>query len=133
MTETNTELQTQEKQAVAQEGTRPGPIFRPDVDILEQADAFVIFADLPGVDETSVDVGLDKGTLTLDANLEEEGRDGWTPLHREYTTGSYHREFRISKGIDANGVSASMKNGVLELRLPKAASEQPRQIAVASG
>jgi HSP20 family protein len=47
--------------------------------------------------------------------------------------GSYHREFRISDGIDANGVSAKMHNGVLELQLPKSAQHRPRTIPVQAG
>ena len=48
------ELQVREKQQLEQESTRPGLVFRPDVDILEQPDAYVIYADLPGADEKSV-------------------------------------------------------------------------------
>ena len=58
---------------------------------------------------------------------------GWTPLHTEYRIGAYHRQFRIGEGIDASRVSASMKNGVLELVLPKSAEQQPRQIEVRAG
>ncbi len=127
------DLQTAPKQPVATEGTRPGPGFRPEIDHLEEPDDFVVFAELPGADESSVDVKLEKGTLVLDARLAAEPETEWTPLHTEYEAGSYHREFRISNKIDAAGVSAAMKNGVLELRLPKHAAEQPRQINVAAG
>ncbi len=132
MTETQA-LQAQEKQELQGEGTRPGPVFRPDVDILERRDGYVIYADLPGVDESSVDVRLDRGALTLDARLAIFPESGWTPLHEEYRSGSYHREFRISEGIDAARVSARMRNGVLELELPKSAASQPRSIEVRAG
>lgn len=123
-------LEAREKQELREEGTRPGPVFRPDVDIVEQADGYVIFADLPGVDDQSVDVRLENGTLTLDAQLAVHPGDGWTPLHAEYRLGSFHREFRISDAIDAGGVSAKMRNGVLELTLPKHAEQQPRSIPI---
>lgn len=132
MTETQA-LQAREKQELQGEGTRPGPIFRPDVDILERADGYVIYADLPGVDDRSVDVRLDKGTLTLDAQLATRPDPSWSPLHAEYRYGSYRREFRISDDIDADGVSAHMRNGVLELHLPKSAASQPRAIPVQAG
>ena len=128
----NREIEAREKAQVPTETTRPGLVFRPDVDILERSDAFVVHADMPGASDGTVDVHLEKGLLTLDAQLAspvEEGR----AVHSEYRSGGYHREFRISEDIDAEAVSATMKDGVLELLLPKSAKSQPRRIAVAAG
>ncbi len=132
MAETNA-LQAREKQELQGETTRPGPVFRPDVDILEREDGYVIYADLPGVDDKSIDVRLDQGALTLDAQLATVPETNWTALHTEYRLGSYHREFRLSEGIDSSGVSAKMQNGVLELHLPKSAKHRPRTIPVQTG
>lgn len=132
MADTNA-LQTSEKQEISGEGTRPGPVFQPAIDILERPDAYVIFADLPGADEGSVDVRLERGTLTLDARLATLPDESWSPLHAEYRLGSYHREFRISEDIDDGAVSAKVSNGVLELHLPKNAARQPRSIPVQAG
>ena len=126
-------LQAREKQALQGESTRPGLVFRPDIDILENPEGYVIYADLPGVDQKSVDVRLDNGVLTLDAQLATFPEAGWSPLHEEYRFGSYHREFRISEDIDSSEVSARMHNGVLELVLPKSAERRPRAIPVAAG
>ena len=126
-------LQAREKQELPEESTRPGFVFRPDIDILENRDGYVIYADLPGADDKSVDVRLDRGTLTLDARLATVPDSSWTPLHAEYRLGSYHREFRISEDIDTSGVSAKMHNGVLELVLPKNAARRPRAIQVLAG
>lgn len=130
---TERELTAQDKHPLEQEGTRPFPIFRPDVDILERSDSYLIHADLPGVDEKNVRVNLDKGVLSLDADLATAPEPGWTALHAEYAVGSYHREFRLTEGIDASGVSATMRDGVLELRLPKSERHQPREIEVQAG
>jgi HSP20 family molecular chaperone IbpA len=132
MTETKA-LEAREKQELQGESTRPGPVFRPDVDILEQDGGYVIYADLPGVDDQSVDVRLDQGVLTLDARLATFPDTDWNALHAEYRLGSYHREFRIFEGIDASGVSARMQDGVLELHLPKSEQHRPRSIPVTSG
>jgi len=126
-------LQAREKQELPEESTRPGVVFRPDIDILENQDGYVIYADLPGVDDKSVDVRLDRGTLTLDARLATMPDPSWAPLHAEYRFGSYHREFRISEDIDPAGVAAKMHNGVLELVLPKSAERRPRAIRVQAG
>ena len=126
-------LQAREKQELQEESTRPGAVFRPDIDILEDRDGYVVYADLPGVDDKSIDVRLDRGTLTLDARLATLPETGWNPIHAEYRIGSYHREFRISEDIDTAGVSAKMHNGVLELVLPKSAERRPRAIQVQAG
>ena len=131
MADTRT-LQPREKEELQDEGTRPGPVFRPDVDILERQNEFLVYADLPGADESSVDVRIDKGKLTLDARLGTEPDPKWNEVHSEYRWGSYHREFRVSDDIDAAGVSAKMKDGVLELHLPKTAATQPRTIPITS-
>jgi len=130
--ETTSDLQTQEKQALEREGTRPGLVFRPDVDILERADEFLVMADVPGVDEQSIDVRLEEGVLSIDAAQAAEVDPSWTPLYAEYRRGGYHREFTLSEAIDVDGIRAKMRDGVLELHLPKSQKHRPRQIQVQS-
>lgn len=125
------EIEAREKAELVTEDTRPGLVFRPDVDILEHPDAFVVLADMPGANEETVEIHLEKGVLTLDATAAVEDEPG-RMRHAEYRTGGYHREFRISEDIDTERVSAKMQNGVLELRLPKSAESRPRRIAVAA-
>ena len=127
------ELQSRNKQTVEREGMRPGPLFRPDVDIVERRDAFVVVADLPGVDARNVEVHLERGVLTLDASLAIEPDPAWTPRHTEYRQGGFHREFQLSEGIDAAGISARMRDGVLELTLPKVERHQARSIEIQAG
>ncbi|MBK7949062.1 MAG: Hsp20/alpha crystallin family protein [Deltaproteobacteria bacterium] len=123
------EIQPREKEVLLTEDPRTGVVFRPDVDILEQSDAFVIYADMPGASEETVDIQLEKGVLSLHARLAQTPPNVRT-LYAEYRDGSYFREFRLSEDIDAAGVSARMKDGVLELRLPKSAEKKPRRIEV---
>jgi HSP20 family molecular chaperone IbpA len=127
------ELEPRAKRAVEREPTRSGPWFRPDVDILERADEFVVVADLPGVDEKHLNVRLEDGVLFLEATPESDPDAGWTPLHLEYQTGGYQREFAISERIDAGKIHATLRDGVLELRLPKLDRHRPRTIQVQAG
>ena len=106
---------------------------RPDVDIVEHPDAFLVTADLPGVDEDQVEVRLEKGVLRLEATLAAESDPHGTPLHAEYRPGGYRREFTLSEHVDAEGIEASLRDGVLELRLPKLAAHQPRTVEVRAG
>jgi HSP20 family molecular chaperone IbpA len=126
-------LESRGKHAVEREGTRPGPVFRPDVDILETPSGFVVTADLPGVDEGGARIHLERGVLTIDAELAERPEPGWTPLLVEYRLGGFHREFRLSDAIDTGRISATLRDGVLELHLPKAEPHRPRTIPVQAG
>lgn len=124
------DLQPQEKRSVQREGTRPGLVFRPHVDIVERAEEFIVTADLPGVDEQHVDVRLEHGVLSIDGELAVQPEPSWTPLYGEYRLGSFHREFSLSDEIDAAGIRAHMRDGVLELRLPKTDRHRVRRIDV---
>jgi HSP20 family molecular chaperone IbpA len=127
------ELEPREKRAVERERTRTGPWFRPDVDILERAEEFVVVADLPGVDEKHVNVRLEEGVLSIEGTPEREPDASWTPIYLEYQPGGYQREFAISERIDATKIQASLRDGVLELRLPKLDRHRPRTIQVQVG
>jgi HSP20 family molecular chaperone IbpA len=127
------EIETREKQEVEREQTRPGLVFRPDVDIVEQERGFTVTADLPGVDEEHVDIRLENGILAIRAELAVEPEAEWQLLYGEYRVGSYYREFALSDRIDVNGIEATMKDGVLDLHLPKAERHRPRSIEVRAG
>lgn len=127
------EMQSREKQALPREGTRPGWVFRPDIDIVERPDEFVVHADLPGVNESGISVELADGVLSIDAKLSHESETGWRPIYAEYRTGGYHRAFALADSIDAAKIQAEMRDGVLTVRLPKAERHKPRQIPVGRG
>jgi HSP20 family molecular chaperone IbpA len=73
------EIEARDKEVLMTEDPRTGVVFRPDVDILEEPDAFVIHADMPGASEETVDVQLEKGLLTLQARLAETPGDEPAP------------------------------------------------------
>jgi HSP20 family protein len=124
------EIQTREKQELERERTRSGWTFRPDVDVVEHADEVVVTADLPGVDEEHVRVELENGVLSVDADPAFQPETGWRLLHEEYRVGGYHREFQLTDRVDPTRISASMRDGVLEVHLPKQAAHRPRTIPV---
>lgn len=126
------ELQTREKQPVAQETTRSGPVFRPAVDIVERANDFLVTADMPGVRAEGVNVRLEEGVLSIDAASSLEADPAWTPVHAEYRVGGWHRRFVLPDRTDAERIHAEMKDGVLELILPKLEKHRPRRIEVRS-
>lgn len=127
------EMEARGKQAVEREGTRPGWVFRPDVDIVERQDEYVVTADVPGVDESGVSIEFKEGVLSIDGTLGVHPDPSWRLVHGEYRMGSYHRSFALSEDIDVDRIAARISDGVLELRLPKAERHQPRRIEVARG
>lgn len=103
----------------------------PPVDIEEYADKFVLYADVPGIEPSSIDVTLEKGVLTLSGGREQAVEQGSIERKRsERASGKFLRRFVLPDTVDSENVSASGKNGVLQVVIPKRAQAQPRKIAV---
>jgi HSP20 family protein len=103
----------------------------PRVDIKEEADRFVIYADLPGVDPEQVEVLMDKGMLTIKGerkNETEEKTERFSRIERRY--GSFYRRFALPDTADADGITAHGYHGVLEISIPKKPVATPRRIHV---
>lgn len=105
----------------------------PRVDIKEEADRFVILADLPGVDPQHVEVLMDKGILSIKGERSSEvteQSERFSRIERRY--GSFHRRFALPDTADAEGILATGHNGVLEIVIPKRPESTPRRIQVGS-
>jgi len=125
--------ETQKKPAHETEGverTRAAQIYRPDVDIIEKKDSILLIADMPGVDEKTVDITLEKDILTIYGRVDVDVADNLELVHREYGTGDYQRIFTISDEINRDGIKATVKNGILQLLLPKAEVAKTKKIPV---
>lgn len=130
---TEQELSVKHKQELAgQEQTRPGRTYVPDVDICETADSLWLWADMPGVDENSVEVNLAEGILSIEGRVSLQEYENLAPVYTEYNIGNYLRRFTVSADIDSDHIKARMNNGVLELELPKSARAKPRRIAIST-
>lgn len=117
---------------VEMERTRNRKVFVPKVDIIETGDAMVMFADMPGSDEKSVEVTLEKNVLTIAGAVGPEDFPGRSIAYSEYDLGDYERVFTISDEVDRNRIEAVVKNGVLKLTLHKAPQAEVKKIAVRS-
>ncbi len=115
------------------ERTQARPTFAPAVDILERPDALQLMADMPGVNEGTVRVRLDKEVLTVTGQVKPKAPGERRLIHGEYSTGDYHRAFRLSEEVDATGIEATVKDGVLTVSLPKAKEASERSIPVRAG
>ncbi|MCB9078579.1 MAG: Hsp20/alpha crystallin family protein [Anaerolineaceae bacterium] len=136
MANENSTLQTQdaEKQEVqvteGTERTRPGRAYVPRADIYETEEALVVLADMPGVDQNSLDITLEKNVLSIRGRVEIQNPDNYNLAYAEYEVGDYERNFTLSDGIDTDNISASIKNGVLQINLPKSGPAKARKINV---
>ena len=134
--ESGLELQDAEKLEVETEGaerTRERLAFVPRADIYETAEAITVMTDMPGVDETSVDVTLEKNVLTISGYVEPMQPEGYDLAHAEYNIGDFERSFTLSDRIDRDGIEATVKDGVLRLVLPKITEAKSRNIPISVG
>jgi HSP20 family protein len=128
-------IQETEKQEVAETGaerTRSRLAFVPRADIYETNGAIVLMTDMPGVDETALDITLENDVLSIIGYVDTAYPEGYGLSYGEYRVGDYQRSFTLSNKIDRNKIEATVKDGVLRLYLPKA-EPSTRKITVAAG
>ena len=103
----------------------------PRVDIKEESDRFVLYADIPGVDPAEIEVQMDKGMLTIKGERRGEATVDTERFSRvERRHGAFHRRFALPDSADPEGISAQGDNGVLEITIPKRPETTPRRIQV---
>jgi HSP20 family protein len=103
----------------------------PHVDIHEEAERFVVVADLPGVEGKNIEITAEKGVLTLKGERRSEkksSKDGFESVER--ASGTFLRRFALPESVDAEAIKATHVNGVLEISIPKRPTEQPRRISI---
>lgn len=127
-------LQVQEKEEVQTETerTRDMLTFVPNADIYETEDAIVLLVDMPGVNESSVDINIERNVLTITGNVEPAVPEGYSLSYAEYRIGDYQRSFILSNQVDQEQIDATIHDGVLKLHLPKSGPET-RKIEVKAG
>ncbi len=107
------------------------PTVAPMVDILENENEILLFADMPGVDKKDISINIDNGRLALSGIREVKpvGAVTW----EEFGDVEYRRTFSVPQSIDVAEVHAELKEGVLLLHLPKSESARPRQVEIKAG
>ena len=104
----------------------------PTVDIEEDADKYLIRADLPGVDRENIDVKLENGVLSIRGEKRSQSETGEGTRHhrRERFHGTFARSFTLPEAVRADAIDASYKDGVLSLSIPKAEEAKPKAIDI---
>ena len=129
----STELSKQEQgnDVATVERTRGGTTYSPRVDIWETDDELMLYADLPGVRTEDLDIQFENRELRIHGKVSRRHADVKF-LFGEYGIGDFYRSFTIGESIDAEKISAELRDGVLTLHLPKTEKVKPRRIEVKS-
>ncbi len=106
------------------------PVYVPRVDVRENAEGFVVVADLPGADEKSVEATVQKNVLTIEGWTQLEKPQGGEELGREFGAGRFRRDFALPDAVDPERIQARAKNGVLTVTIPKKEEVKARKIQV---
>ena len=109
-----------------------GRTLGPRIKLIENDDELVVRAVVPGIEEKDLEITLERGTLTIRGERKEDPPKGWKALRKERGSLRFSHSFMLPSRVDGEKAKASLKEGVLELVLPKAEEAKPRQIPVAT-
>lgn len=108
-----------------------GGMFAPPMDVKEDAEAYTVHLEVPGVPRDKIDITLQDGALVIRGSREQQTEVGEGQYRRvERSYGSFSRSLSLPRAIDAGKVEANLTDGVLMVRLPKAEEAKPRQISI---
>lgn len=111
---------------------RGGSSWMPAVNVRETGNEVALDVELPGIDPDNVEITVENGLLTISGEKREERKEGdegrYHLVERSY--GSFSRSFTLPQGIDEEQIDAEFQNGLLTVRIPKAALPQPRRIQI---
>jgi HSP20 family protein len=106
------------------------PAMVPPVDVTEDESGITLIADLPGASRETLALDVDGDTLTIEAPVSLGTGEGLQAVYAEVRSGRYRRSFTLSRELDSGNISATLRDGVLTLRIPKSEQARPRRIQV---
>ena len=105
----------------------------PAVDVFEDASGITLLADMPGVPRDQLELKVEGDALSIEGSVRTLTPEGLEAVYAELRVPRYRRTFTLSRELDASRIDASLKDGVLTLRIPKQTFAQPRRIEVQAG
>ena len=131
MAETNSESSNVKQRAPSRGQQRESEVvLRPPVDIYEDANGITLMADMPGVSRDRLTIEVDKDMLLVEGEARIEMSEGMEALYADVRSTRYRRSFTLSGELETDQIDASLKDGVLSVRIPKRAEVRPRKIEV---
>ena len=104
----------------------------PGVDMFEDASGITLLADMPGVPRDKLELKVEGDILVVEGDMQLQIPEGLQTIYAEVRVPRYRRSFSLTRELDTTKIDASLKDGVLTLRIPKQPNAQPRRIAVSS-
>lgn len=119
-------------QQVAKRNERPEELqaLLPQVDVYENKDGILLVADLPGVPKDKLELRVDNDTLLIEGDIVQDTPENMEAAYAEVRLSRYRRAFSLSSELDSSKIDAQLRDGVLNLRIPKHPHAQPRRIEV---
>lgn len=105
----------------------------PRVDVFEDATGITLLADMPGVPKDKLEIKVEGQTLMVEGTVQPQTPEGLEAVYAEVRIPRFRRTFELSRELDTGRIDASLKDGVLNLRIPKQEHAQPRRISVQAG
>jgi HSP20 family protein len=130
---TTTAQQPQQPQQQPQQQQADNRAMVPRVDVLEDETGITLLADLPGVPKDQLELKVEGDTLLIEGAVAPVTPGGLEPVYAEVRVPRYRRAFTLSRELDTGRIDANLKDGVLNLRIPKQEHAQPRRITVQVG
>ena len=124
---------TSRQSAQTQETRENIAVLRPPVNVYEDADGITLQADMPGVSRDGLHLQVDQDSLLIEGDVRLTMPKGMEALHADVRATRYSRSFALSRELETADIDASLKDGVLTLRIPKRAEVRPRKIEVRAG
>jgi HSP20 family molecular chaperone IbpA len=118
---------------VATQQQAPQRAVLPAVDVYEDETGITLLADMPGVPRDQLELKVEGDALSIEGNVRALTPEGLEAVYAEVRVPRYRRTFTLSRELDSARIDASLKDGVLTLRIPKQAHAQPRRIEVQAG
>ena len=123
-------MKQSESSGVQKREREPDVVLRPPVDIYEDADGITLMADMPGVSRDRLTIEVDKDMLLVEGDARIDMPEGMEALYADVRSTRYRRSFTLSGELESGQIDASLKDGVLSVRIPKRAEVRPRRIEV---
>ena len=108
----------------------PETVLRPPVDIFEDSEGITLEADMPGVNAERLNLHVENDSLIVEGEASIDMPEGMEALYADVNATRYRRSFALSSELDTDEIDASLKDGVLRVRIPKRAEVRPRKIEV---
>lgn len=106
-------------------------VWTPELDVYEDENEVVVTADVPGLKPEEIDISISGNTLTIRGEKKrEEEKKGKNYYRLERSHGSFSRSVELPVSVDTKKISATYKNGVLEVTLPKVEEAKPKKVKI---